>query len=106
MSSFFAPAEVCVQACTAKASTSTMATSGGGHLGARCRHTEEQVRAQQNDWIFRRAVQDLHVQIIEVAGEHARTGEREERVKRSRNCQRKTSIGINRRRRRPSCASS
>jgi hypothetical protein len=34
------------------------------------------VRAQQNDWIFRRAVQDLHVQIIEVAGEHARTGER------------------------------
>jgi hypothetical protein len=37
MSSFFAPAEVCVQACTAKASTSTMATSGGDHLGARCR---------------------------------------------------------------------
>ena len=34
------------------------------------------MRAQQNDWIFRRAVQDLHVQIIEVAGEHARTGER------------------------------
>jgi len=34
------------------------------------------VRAQQNDWIFRRAVQDLHVQIIEVAGEHARTRER------------------------------
>ena len=32
--------------------------------------------AQQNEWIFRRAVQDLHVQIIEVVGEHARTGER------------------------------
>ena len=60
--------------------------------------------AQQNEWIFRRAVQDLHVQIIGVVGEHAR--EREERVKRSRNCQLMTSIEINRRRRRPSCASS
>ena len=39
-------------------------------------YTVEQVRAQQNDRIFRRAVQNLHVQIIEVAGEHARTGER------------------------------
>jgi hypothetical protein len=67
-------------------------------------YTVEQVRAHQNDRIFRRAVQNLHVQIIEVAGEHA--CKREERVKRSRNCQRKTSIGINRRRRRPSCASS
>ena len=38
-------------------------------------YTVEQVRAQQNDRIFRRAVQNLHVQIIEVTGEHARTGE-------------------------------
>ena len=36
-------------------------------------YTVEQVRAQQNDRIFRRAVQNLHVQIIEVTGEHART---------------------------------
>jgi hypothetical protein len=36
-------------------------------------YTVEQVRAQQNDRIFRRAVQKLHVQIIEVTGEHART---------------------------------
>jgi hypothetical protein len=31
------------------------------------------VRAQQNDRIFRRAVQNLHIQIIEIAGEHAHT---------------------------------
>jgi hypothetical protein len=40
-------------------------------------YTVEQVRAQQleleNDRIFRRAVRNLHVQIIEVTGEHART---------------------------------
>ena len=36
-------------------------------------YTVEQVRAQQNGRIFRRAVQNLHVQIIEVTGEHART---------------------------------
>ena len=36
-------------------------------------YTVEQVRAQQNDRIFCRAVQNLHVQIIEVTGEHART---------------------------------
>jgi hypothetical protein len=30
------------------------------------------VRAQQNDRIFRRAVRNLHVQIIEVTGEQAR----------------------------------
>jgi hypothetical protein len=36
-------------------------------------YTVEQVRAQQNDRIFRRAVQNLHVQTIEVTGEHART---------------------------------
>jgi hypothetical protein len=38
-------------------------------------YTVEQVRAQQNGRIFRRAVQNLHVQIIEVTGEHARTGD-------------------------------
>jgi hypothetical protein len=40
-------------------------------------YTVEQVRAQQNDrpGIFRRAVQNLHVQIIEVTDEHARTGD-------------------------------
>ena len=60
-------------------------------------YTVEQVRAQQNDRIFRRAVQNLHVQIIEVTGEHARTHAREmKRVKRWRNCQRRTSIGLNR----------
>ena len=36
-------------------------------------YTVEQVRAQQNDRIFRRAVQNLHVQIIEIPGEHTRT---------------------------------
>ena len=35
----------------------------------------EQVKAQQNDRIFLRAVPNLHVQIIEVTGEHARTGD-------------------------------
>ena len=60
-------------------------------------YTVEQVRAQQNGRIFRRAVQNLHVQIIEVTGEHARTHAREmKRVKRWRNCQRRTSIGLNR----------
>ena len=38
-------------------------------------YTVEQVRAQQTDRIFRRAVQNLHVQIIEVTGEHARPGD-------------------------------
>ena len=64
-------------------------------------YTVEQVRAQQTDRIFRRAVQNLHVQIIEVTGEHARTHARTharemKRVKRWRNCQRRTSIGLNR----------
>jgi hypothetical protein len=38
-------------------------------------HTVEQVREQQNDRIFGRAVQNLHVRIIEVAGEHAHVGD-------------------------------
>ena len=70
MRNFFA-AKRCVQACTTEASTSTMeaATSAPPAVG----YTVEQVRAQQNDRIFRRAFQKLHVQIIEVTGEHART---------------------------------
>ena len=71
MSNFFA-AKRCVQACTAEASTSTMeAATSAPAVG----YTVEQVRAQQKDRIFRRAVQNLHVQIIEVTGEHARTGD-------------------------------
>jgi hypothetical protein len=69
MSNFFA-AKRCVQACTTEASTSTMEAATSAP--AVC-YTVEQVRAQQNDRIFRRAVQNLHVQIIEVTGEHART---------------------------------
>ena len=97
MSNFFA-AKRCVQACTTEASTSTMeAATSAPAVG----YTVEQVRAQQNDRIFRRAVQNLHVQIIEVTGEHARTHARTharemKRVKRWRNCQRRTSIGLNR----------
>jgi hypothetical protein len=69
MSNFFA-AKRCVQACTTEASTSTMeAATSAPAVG----YTVEQVRAQQNDRIFRRAVQNLHVQIIKVTGEHART---------------------------------
>ena len=71
MSNFFA-AKRCVQACTTGASTSTMeAATSAPAVG----YTVEQVRAQQleNDRIFRRAVRNLHVQIIEVTGEHART---------------------------------
>ena len=69
MSNFFA-AKRCVQACTTEASTSTMeAATSAPAVG----YTVQQVRAQQNDRIFRRAVQNLHVQIIEVTGEHART---------------------------------
>ena len=93
MSNFFA-AKRCVQACTTEASTSTMeAATSAPAVG----YTVEQVRAQQNDRIFRRAVQNLHVQIIEVTGQHARTHAREmKRVKRWRDCQRRTSIGLNR----------
>ena len=69
MSNFFA-AKRCVQACTTEASTSTMeAATSAPAVG----YTVEQVRAQQNGRIFRRAVQNLHVQIIEVTGQHART---------------------------------
>jgi hypothetical protein len=48
-----------------EAATSAPAVTGG--------YTVEKARAQQNDRTFRRAVQNLHVQIIEVTGEHART---------------------------------
>jgi hypothetical protein len=87
MSNYFAPA---------KASTSTMAMEAATSAPA-VFYTVEQVWAQQTDRIFRRAVQNLHVQIIEVTGEHARTHTREmKRVKRWRNCQRRTSIGLDR----------
>ena len=66
MSNFFA-AKRCVQARTTEASTSTMeAATSAPAVG----YTVEQVRAQQNGRIFRRAVQNLHVQIIEVTGQH------------------------------------
>jgi hypothetical protein len=38
-------------------------------------YTVEQARVQQNDRLICRAVQNLHVQIIEVAGEHAHVGD-------------------------------
>jgi len=90
MSNFFA-AKRCVQACTTEASTSTMeAATSAPAVG----YTVEQVRAQQNDRIFRRAVQNLHVHR---GNGRARTHAREmKRVKRWRNCQRLTSIGLNR----------
>jgi len=89
MSNYFAPA---------KASTVNDG-NGGGHLGARCR------LRKQSDRSFWRDVQNMHLQIIELAGEHSLTRTMKS-VKRWRNCQRKRSIGLNRRRRRPSRASS
>jgi hypothetical protein len=58
MSNYFAPA---------KASTSTMAPISAPAVG----YTVEQVRAQQSDRSFRRHVQNVHLQIIELAGEHS-----------------------------------
>ncbi len=81
MSSFFA-AKRCVQARTTEASTSTRESATSTPAVG---YTVEQLRAQQNDRIrvFRRAAQNLHVQIIEVTGQHARTHAREvKRVKR------------------------
>ena len=93
MSNFFAPAEACN-----RRSVDINDGDGGGHLGARCRLHGDQVGAQQNDRIFRRAVQNLHFQIIEVSGRGpVSTHTREmKHVKRWRNCQRRTSIGLNR----------
>ncbi len=100
MSNFFA-AKRFVQACTTEASTSTMeAATSAPAVG----YTVEQVRAQHNDRIFRRAVQNLHVQIIEVTGEHARTGDEAGEA-----LEKLPAKGIDRaqsERRRPSCASS
>ena len=72
MSNFFA-AKRCVQARTTEASTSTMeAATSAPAVG----YTVEQVRAQQNDRIFRRAVQNLHVHRGNGrARTHARTGD-------------------------------
>ena len=63
MSNYFAPA---------KASTSTMAMEAATSAPA-VGYTVEQVRAQQSDRSFRRDVQNVHLQIIELAGEHPRS---------------------------------
>ena len=71
-------------------------------------YTVQQVRAQQNDRIFRRAVQNLHVQIIEIPGEptrtHARTGD--EACEALEKLPAKEIDRAQCERRRPSCASS
>ena len=63
MSNYFAPA---------KASTSTMAMEAATSAPA-VGYTVEQVRAQQSDRSFRRELQIVHLQIIELAGEHPRS---------------------------------
>ena len=63
MSKYFAPA---------KASTSTMAMEAATSAPA-VGYTVEQVRAQQSDRSFRRDVQNVHLQIIELAGEDPRS---------------------------------
>ena len=57
---------------SAKASTSTMAMEAATSAPA-VGYTMEQVRAQQSDRSFRRDVQNVHLQIIELAGEHPRS---------------------------------
>ena len=57
---------------SAKASTSTMAMEAATSAPA-VGYTVEQVRAQQSDRSFRRDVQNVHLQIIELAGEHPRS---------------------------------
>jgi hypothetical protein len=94
--------------CTSVHHRSIDINDGGGHLATAVGYTVEQVRAQQNDRIYRRAVQNLHVQIIEVTGEHARTHARtgDEACEA---LEKLPAKGIDRaqsERRRPSCASS
>ena len=101
MSNFLA-AKRCVQACTTEASTSTMeAATSAAAVG----YTVEQVRAQQNDRIFRRAVQNLHVHRGNGrARTHARTGDEAREA-----LEKLPAKDINRaqcERRRPSCSSS
>ena len=55
---------------SAKASTSTMAMEAATSAPA-VGYTVEQVRARQSDRSFRRHVQNVHLQIIELAGEHS-----------------------------------
>ena len=55
-----------------KASTSTMAMEAATSAPA-VGYTVEQVRAQQSDRSFRRELQIVHLQIIELAGEHPRS---------------------------------
>jgi hypothetical protein len=96
MSNYFAPA---------KASTSTMAMEAATSAPA-VGYTVEQVRAQQSDRSFRRDVQNVHLQIIELAGEHPRSHTQAEECEAPAKRQQKRSIGLNRRRRRPSRACS
>ena len=96
MSNYFAPA---------KASTSTMAMEAATSAPA-VGYTVQQVRAQQSDRSFRRHVQNVHLQIIELAGEHPRSHTQAEECEAPAKRQQKRSIGLNRRRRRPSRASS
>ena len=96
MSNYFAPA---------KASTSTMAMEAATSAPA-VGYTVEQVRARQSDRSFRRHVQNVHLQIIELAGEHPRSHTQAEECEAPAKRQQKRSIGLNRRRRRPSRACS
>ena len=96
MSNYFAPA---------KASTSTMAMEAATSAPA-VGYTVEQVRAQQSDRSFRRHVQNVHLQIIELAGEHPRSHTQAEECEAPAKRKQKRSIGLNRRRRRPSRACS
>ena len=60
---------------SAKGSTSTMAMEAATSAPA-VGYTVEQVRVQQSDRSFRRDVQNVHLQIIELAGEHSVSGAR------------------------------
>ena len=90
---------------SAKASTSTMAMEAATSAPA-VGYTVEQVRARQSDRSFRRHVQNVHLQIIELAGEHPRSHTQAEECEAPAKRQQKRSIGLNRRRRRPSRACS
>ncbi len=68
MGNFFAPAN---------ALTSTMAMEAAT-LAPAVGYTVEQVRAHQSDRSFRRGVQNLHLQIIELAGEHSQSHAQDE----------------------------
>ena len=81
---------------SAKASTSTMAMEAATSAPA-VGYTVEQVRARQSDRSFRRHVQNVHLQIIELAGEHPRSHTQAEECEAPAKRQQKRSIGLNRR---------